>query len=1857
MNDCTNYQPLLLDHLYGLLDDAENQALLDHLGACPACQASLDRARRQQRLLAAAAKQAFPAVRFEAPAREEVAPEVIALPVPRRARRWGRWAVAAALLLAAGGLGAPAAWYGSDYVQARATVRHHADQLAQAEQHVNRLGEQLNELAVEQQRETEKVREKARERQINLVVSGPQRPQVGAPSEYRIETRNLDGLRVASRLDMRLVDPAKKEVVFEQRDVPSDGEYQLTLQPNLPLRPGATLALEVNARRDGDADAASSLSERLDLTAPVYVTHLATDRPMYQPGDTVRFRSLTLERFGLKPPAEDFQLVYTLTKPSGEKSVLLSGTSRLMSAEGKGELTGPDQKPLRGLGSGEFTVEPGAAGGEYTLTVSDTANRFAPQERKFLVNAYQPSALNKELNFDRSSYGAGDTVVARVKVTREGGEPAAHCQATAVIFIDGQRYGTDGQPGGQSPPVKADEHGKVDVAFKLPQAIERGEASLSVELLDRNVPDVIVRTIPLVLKKLQVEFFPEGGDLIAGAENRVYFQVRTTLDKPGDLRGKVVDDRGAVVVDGVQTLTDAEEPGANQGLGVFTLRPEAGRKYELKIDSPLGVTGKHELPEVKADGVVLSVPDGVTGPDEPIRVKVSSPRAGRTLLVGAYCRGQLLDHQMVTVKQGATAEVALRPSQGAGGVYRITAFEDQGGQGANRKLVPRAERLVYRQPKEQLHLAVRPSQSQFIPGDKVSLTVTARDEQGRPTGAVVLLSAVDKRTLTMADEKTARTMPTHFLLTTEVLKPEDLEHADFLLTDKPQARLALDLLLGTQGWRRFAEQKPAEFRKRFPEDAERLLVTTGQLSQKVSDFAEEEVKRVEQDFGQRLRKAQEERNEAAAGLAAVRGDTAAREAAARVRRYDNWVERYGRYAAPVAGLLLLVLILGILVATLPRSVTRSAPFSFGALVGGVAVLLLTLLPFLGSTLAPEQKNEAMARRDADAAAAASSPQIAKEAPRKAGHAPAPMEAAPPMPLAPPASGAAGLGGGMPGMPAPLMMEKADGAKGEGKLADDMLRNGHGLEMMKKGPKPGGFNLAEAEKLKLQAKREEFDRGAGRQDKDARRQLEQMGKQKGGEAPLGGARGPAGFGGGRANFAARRPAPPPLVVREYFHQNRSANAQGLRTDFAETLLWQPALVVPPEGQATVSFQLCNSVTTFEVAAAGHTLDGRLGTATTTVESRLPFTLEPKTPIEVSSADRIDLPVTISNNTTESRAVSLSAAATNLEFVGDKKPDAQLTVAGESAARRVYGLRPKVIEGEARVEFRGQTQPFAADSIARTFRVVPDGFPVVGSRSDLLEGTAANEVVLPATWVKGTLKCRVEVYPSTLASLQKGLEGLLREPNGCFEQTSTSNYPNVLILDYLKENNQARPDVEARAQNLLARGYQKLTSFECPKRVDNTKQGYEWFGAPDGAHEALTAYGLLEFRDMARVYKVDPAMLERTRQYLLAARDGQGGFRRNPRALDSFGRAPQHITNAYIVWALTESGKDDDVTRELDALLGQAKGSKDPYFLGLVANSLLNRDRSADAVALLKTAATMQKEDGHLDAEKTSITGSGGRDLQIETTALAVLGWLKANRPADFTVATEKAVRWIGQQRGGYGGFGSTQSTILALKALIAHARANKKAAEAGELTLSVGDVRVGQGKLLAGAQDVLTVEMAEPERYLKPGANKVQVRLTGKNSFPYTLTWSYQTLTPVGAEECAVRLATQLDRDAADEGQVVHLSVTLENLKDQGQGMAVAIIGLPGGLSLPEDLKQLKEHARLRENGTKPGLISTFETRGRELILYWRDLAPRQKIEVPIDLVCRVPGEYRGPASRAYLYYNADAKHWAQPLSMKVTAKE
>jgi anti-sigma factor RsiW len=1758
---CEQFQVQLLPYLYDLFEPAEQQEMKGHLDTCPACRAALERAQAQRKILALAAKAEFPNVHFQPPA---VPAEVVRIPARRRNRPVLRWAIAAGIF-ALTGLGTAGTWWAIHNAErndrSEAGPNIYALQTEREKHFVTRSAavspadtelKEVEQKTIQPAKEHQKQPAVAKEAivvdpQLNVLVSGPVNILPGAPNMYQVLTTSLNGRPVATRLTAQVVD-AKNTVVFQQRDVQTPGNYYLKLPADLPLKPDQKLSLEIVARREGEQKA--QVRGELSLVAPVYVTHLYTDKPMYRPGETVRFRSLTLERFSLKPASEDFQLVYSITNPNGEEVFHSDGLPQLVHEGNNVPILGPDKKPLRGVGAGEYRIDLAGNGGEFTLMVREQNNRFPPQERKFIVNRYENPRLNKELDFTRKSYGPGDEVTAACKVARaEGGMPVARRPVMASIFIDGRPYTADGRPGNRPLSLRTDDRGTVSVRFKLPAQIDRGQGTLSVQFTDGASVETLVRPIPIALKKLQIEFFPEGGDLVAGLPNRVYFQARTMLGKPAEVTGRIVDQAGTVVVENVQTLNDDKEPGVNQGMGLFGFTPAPGNRYELKIDAPAGIEGKYELPASKDDGILLNIPGGVTTAKESIEAIVYSAQKDRQLLVGAYCRGRLMDHHTILAKNGEATKVALRPNSPAGGVYRVTVFEERDGD-ANRLLVPRAERLVYHAPGRQLLLNIKPDHTQYAPGERVKLSLKTSNEKEQETPVVLLASVVDKRVITLADEKTARSMPTHFLLTTEVRKPEDLEYADFLLGSHPKASPALDLLLGTQGWRRFAEQNPGEFQQKFGEDASRLLATIGRSGQNAVAVNQ---------FPMMI-----------AGVERLSNN------ARRLRMRGRGEAGAAQNVAPNFGLL-----------------NKGAGFAGG----GVPVI-----QYYEKVKASPAEGGIGKGKDVDALT------------RK-------MEADERVRQFPARERVADRARGQ------LQPAFRTGVRGDKKSAD-------------KQPQPA-----------LQEPLQPDDKNAEKQKDPARPMAAQVRRFDAGNAGVPRRRAPIDFEQGQA-----APVPPPLphpfVVREYAHHFIAGGRPEERSDFVDTLYWNPAVVLA-DGKGEVSFDLCDSVTSYQVTVFGHTLDGRIGAATSTIESRLPFTIEPKLPIEVTAGDKIDIPVSIANNTSDPRQVNVRLVASNLKTDGNN--DKQITINPDSRVCQLFRLLPSTAEGQATVRLEGRSDPFN-DTVTRTFSIVPQGFPILGAKSDLLEKVAQHEIVLPETWIPGTLKCQVNVYPSTLAALQKGLDALLREPNGCFEQTSSSNYPNALILNYLRESDQANPAAQRRARDLLAAGYNKLVSFECMEPDKNRREGYEWFGGTAPAHEALTAYGLLEFRDMARVFDVDNNMVKRTRDYLMSRRDGKGGFLRNPRSLDQFGRAPDDVTNAYIVWAITESGKEDDVSKELASLAEQAKRSKDPYFLSLVAISLINRSKLDAGTAILKTVAGAQKDDGHLDAAKTSITGSGGRDLQIETTALAILGWLKANRPADFNVPVQKAIKWIGQQRGGYGGFGSTQSTILALKALIAYTNANKKTPEAGSLRLWVAEKLVDQLNFPAGASDALTLNVPAPEQNLMPGKNSVRIEITGMNHFPYTLSWSYQTLKPASAGEYPVRLGARLDREAAIEGETVHLSVTVENTQDKGQGMAVAIVGLPAGLTLPEDMKQLKDHARLRNDGKERGLISAWETRGREVILYWRDLAPKQKIEVPLDLVCRVPGEYSGPAGRAYLYYNSDLKHWAEPLRIKIEPK-
>ncbi|HJX63657.1 MAG TPA: hypothetical protein VJ860_06855 [Polyangia bacterium] len=86
---------------------------------------------------------------------------------------------------------------------------------------------------------------------------------------------------------------------------------------------------------------------------------------------------------------------------------------------------------------------------------------------------------------------------------------------------------------------------------------------------------------------------------------------------------------------------------------------------------------------------------------------------------------------------------------------------------------------------------------------------------------------------------------------------------------------------------------------------------------------------------------------------------------------------------------------------------------------------------------------------------------------------------------------------------------------------------------------------------------------------------------------------------------------------------------------------------------------------------------------------------------------------------------------------------------------------------------------------------------------------------------------KVYPAYLSPLVDGMDALLRVPSGCFEQTTSTAWPDVLVTAYFKQTKQLKPEIQLKAESLMSAGYQRLLTFE------HAGGGYSWFGEQDPA----------------------------------------------------------------------------------------------------------------------------------------------------------------------------------------------------------------------------------------------------------------------------------------------------------------------------------------------------------------------------------------------------------------------------------------
>ena len=580
-----------------------------------------------------------------------------------------------------------------------------------------------------------------------------------------------------------------------------------------------------------------------------------------------------------------------------------------------------------------------------------------------------------------------------------------------------------------------------------------------------------------------------------------------------------------------------------------------------------------------------------------------------------------------------------------------------------------------------------------------------------------------------------------------------------------------------------------------------------------------------------------------------------------------------------------------------------------------------------------------------------------------------------------------------------------------------------------------------------------------------------------------------------NAPKPRPTASYAAVRQFPVPHYSGPYAGERADFRPTIYWNAAVQTDAAGHATFSFPLSDAITSFRIHAEG-VGGGQIGEGEAVFASTRPLTLGVKLPLEVTRGDRMLLPITVSHRGAAGANVALTSTLDD-GLSWEKEAPTAIAMGGDTTRSMYYTLLASTREGAIPFSLAAGVGGLT-DSVARMVRVVSQGYPQSWSRGGQLP-QAAHQATLSEPLLD-TVHATLRMFPSPLASVTAGLEGLVAQPGGCFEQTSSRNYPNVMVLQLLAAAGSGDPKLVSRTRGLVADGYRRLVAFE------TSSGGFDWFGRAPG-HEALTAYGLLQFHDMAPVYGgVDPAMIERTTAWLKSRRDGEGGYLTPKAGPDALGRAPKSVADPYITWALVESGYGSDLGAEIAASARVAASSQDAYIVALAANTLLaaKHPGARDAVQRL---VTLQLADGSWMGT-TSITRSAGKYLAIETTSLAALALYGSKDPAQKAGA-ERAIVWIQAQRDGAGRFGGTQATVLALRALVQASKANPVS---GTATVSVN------GAVVDSVAYTSTSGKAESMDFgarLVAGLNEIVVRQDG-DPVPYTLGVNYRSQTPASS---------------------------------------------------------------------------------------------------------------------------------------------
>ncbi|KAM6987443.1 alpha-2-macroglobulin-like [Tautogolabrus adspersus] len=697
---------------------------------------------------------------------------------------------------------------------------------------------------------------------------------------------------------------------------------------------------------------------------------------------------------------------------------------------------------------------------------------------------------------------------------------------------------------------------------------------------------------------------------------------------------------------------------------------------------------------------------------------------------------------------------------------------------------------------------------------------------------------------------------------------------------------------------------------------------------------------------------------------------------------------------------------------------------------------------------------------------------------------------------------------------------------------------------------------------------------------------------------------------------------------------------VRTFFPETWIWD-LVEIGESGTKKVTLTVPDTITTWETEVFCLSPQG-LGLAPREKLTVFqPFFLQLSLPYSIIRGENFELKATVFNYLSSCIMVTVTPAP-SLDYTLVPKPGDEYTTCLCGNERKTFSwtLTPSAL-GDVTVSATAEAvashiscnneivivpERGRSDTVSRTLKVKAEGIEKTKASNLLLCPkdevlTEKVEIQLPENEIDGSGRSLVSVLGDIMGRALNNLDGQLQMPYGCGEQNMALLAPNIYILQYLEDTKQLTPDIKTKGTSYLTSGYQRQLNY---KHHDGA---FSTFGSGSG-NTWLTAFVMRSFVKAQNFIFIDQTVINDAKTWLIDRQKGSGCFEQLGKLFNNNikGGVSDKVTiTAYVTAAFLEMNHTvtDSITKSLSCLKKSISNVRNTYAVALQAYIFtLAGDMDTRATLLRHLDSVAIKEGGFTHWDQTAADTS--LSISVEMTSYVLLAILSVPPPVEELGYATGIVRWLTSQQNYYGGFSSTQDTVVALQALALYSTlvfspegssSVKVKSSSGELDFEVNK----DNKLLY------------QEQLLKDLTGKYTVEVKGSACASVQISHHYNI--PATPIESTLDVEVSTKAECSNSSTRPKMTLTLKSVysgKRPTTNMVILDIKmLSGFVPDQESLKELKDETQ----------VELVEHKDDHVLVYIKELSVNTPVQFDLELIQElIVSDLKPSVVKIYDYY-------------------